>query len=88
MTYDEYERIGMDLGATYAFCKLTWEILPAILNNNPFEKSCVKFFMEEMLADMPDDVRESFIAISDLDIDPKLLESFGKIIWLSHHERH
>lgn len=78
MSYEEFERIGMDEGAPYALCKMTWEW-------KPWERDClvpnplaIRMMFRIALSVMPEEAMAALRKVSALEIEEGALESMAR----------
>ena len=83
MTYEQFERIGMDMGMPYALCKIAWEWLP--FKHERFNKMKLEFFFRTALQNMPPEALAASLKVSSLELQEGALEHIAKK-WLDDYK--
>lgn len=82
MTYDEFERIGLDEGMPYAFCKIAFHAMP--WSSAPFDEQKLRRVCRQMIADLPVKGLEALREISKQEFTTGALEAFASSMMKRH----
>ena len=81
MTYDDFERIGMDEGAPYAFCKIAWEMNrphPDAFEKHPLYELELRAWFQEILAGCPQATLDRLRQLDASDMAPQNIEQAAR----------
>ena len=81
MTYDEFERVGLDEGCPYGLCKLAWAWsgrescggFPV----QPFYDEKLRYFFRSMLSRMPEDALRAVKFVDSFELEPGAMDSIA-----------
>lgn len=72
LTYDDFERIGMELGAPYALCKIAWEYRPILQLpwGTSRDTDALYVFWRKVLEKFPPEAMEPLKFLSSFEVEP------------------
>jgi hypothetical protein len=76
MTYDEFERIGLEESTPYAWIKIAWEAQPWA--GQPFKEEALRRFFRVSIDELPNAAVFALEYISSQEVAPGALESIGR----------